>query len=313
MKKQIAVIGLGKMGSNLARQLVEKEWGVYGYNRTESVTRSLEKEGIRGVYSYDELLQIDTPRLVWIMVSAGEPVESVIGELLKILEKGDVMVDGGNGFYKEAKEHAARAAEAGIHFLDVGVSGGPNGARNGACMMVGGEKEIFVAIEDVFRDTCVDDGYRYLGKAGAGQFVKMVHNAIEYGMMQSIAEGFDILNNSEYNLNISEIASLYNHGSVVESKLMGWMKSGFDKFGPALQGVSGSAGSGGSGPGGLDSKSEGAWAVDVARELGISIGTIQESLEVRKKSRSSPNFQGKIINMLRNQFGGHRVESDDKS
>jgi len=307
LKKEIGIIGLGKMGAGIARQLVEKGWRVIGYNRSPNVTKELKKEGIEESYSLKELTQkLSKPRLVWVMVSAGKPVDAVVGDLSKVLEKSDVVIDGGNSFYKESIRHSKELAKIGIEFVDAGVSGGPSGARYGACLMVGGNKKLYDYLLPLYIDLSVPEGQAHFEGAGAGHFVKMVHNGIEYGMMQAIAEGFDLMKSSDYKLHLKDITEVYNHGSVIESRLVGWMNEAFGMFGDDLKKISGSAGSGGAA--GM-AKSEAKWTLDVAKELGIKASVIEDAINARIKSQKKPSYQGKIINALRNRFGGHSIKS----
>jgi 6-phosphogluconate dehydrogenase len=208
------------------------------------------------------------------------------------------VVDGGNSPYKDSIRRSKELEAMGIEFLDAGVSGGPAGARNGACIMVGGRKEVFQKLETVFRDLSVPGGYGYMGKTGAGHFVKMVHNGIEYGMMQALAEGFAIMKESDFGLELTRITDVYNHKSVIESRLVGWLQSAFHQYGEDLAGISGSAAQSG----------EGMWTVEAGKELGVPTPVIQGALEFRIESQTNPSYTGKLISAMRNQFGGHEVK-----
>ena len=208
MKKQIGLIGLGKMGGNLALNLIDQSWEVIGYNRTAEVTKKFESNGLIGTYSYKELTEhLGRPRLIWVMVSH-QAVGAVLDKLIPLLRENDTIVDGGNSFFKESKKRAEKVAARGINFLDVGVSGGPRGARFGACLMIGGAENVFERYRRLFQDISIEDGYGYFGKSGAGHFVKMVHNGIEYGMMQAIAEGFAILRESNFSVDLARLANV---------------------------------------------------------------------------------------------------------
>ena len=314
--KKIGMIGLGKMGSNLSRRLIENGWQVYGYNKTSEATKSLEKEGLCAVYSLKEIAEklqqggISEPRIIWLMVPAAakttagklavKPVDEVLfgrEGLIGYLKKGDIIIDGGNSFYKDSINRFKKLKKAGINFVDVGVSGGPNGAREGASLMIGGEKNTFKNLEFLFSDLAQPNGYQFFEGAGAGHFVKMAHNGIEYGMMQAIAEGFTILKKAKYKLNLKNIADVYNHGSVIESRLIGWLKNGFNLYGDNLEEVSGSVGYTG----------EGAWTVKTAKEMKIKTKIITEALKFRVNSKKDPSYAGQILSALRNQFGGHSL------
>ncbi len=236
-------------------------------------------------------------------------VGEMLAEILPFLERGDTVIDGGNSFWKESRRRASRLAGRGIHFLDVGTSGGPAGARNGACLMIGGEKKIFEKYQKLFQDLSGDNspsyiprnvgGCAYVGKAGAGHFVKMVHNGIEYGMMQALGEGFEVLKRSPFKLSLHAVAELYNKRSVIESRLVGWLAKAFKEHGENLKGVSGEVAQSGEGP----------WTVETAKKLGVSVGVIKKSLDFRLKSKGNPSYTGQVVSALRHQFGGHDIFS----
>lgn len=304
MKKEIGIIGLGKMGGNIARQLMEKGWRVVGCNRTRGVTDALAKEGLIPAFSPRELIEkLHSPRIVWLMVPAGKPVDEMLGSITEFLKpRKDVVIDGGNSFYKDTVRRARRLARHGIKFLDVGVSGGPSGARYGATLMIGGEKRDYEKLKGLFSDLAVHQGYGYMGPAGAGHFVKMVHNGIEYGMMQAIAEGFAVMKKAKYKLKLTDISSVYNHGSVIESRLIGWLKDAFELSGEDLKSISGSVAHTG----------EGAWTVKTAKEQKVEAKIIEEALKFRIASEKNPSYTGRIVSALRGQFGGHAVSNKKK-
>ena len=245
--------------------------------------------------------KLTLPRLIWLMVPH-TAVDTVLAELTPLLQAGDVVIDGGNSFYKESMRRGAELAKKGIHFMDAGTSGGPRGAREGACTMVGGDKDVFDAHEELFKDISVPDGFAYMGKVGAGHFVKMVHNGIEYGMMQAIGEGFEVLKSSAFDLDLVRVADLYNHQSVIESRLIGWAKSAFESHGTDLKTISGK----------VSHSGEGLWTVETAKELGVPIPIIEGSLKFREDSQKNPSYTGQVVSALRNQFGGHQVSEDKK-
>lgn len=306
-KKEIGIIGLGKMGGNLSRRLIEKGWKVIGFNKTSQATKELENEGLIGSYSLRELTEkLSPPRLIWLMIPAGKAVDEVIfgkDGLLGYLNKGDAIIDGGNSFYKDSIARFKKLKKPNIHFVDVGVSGGPEGARHGASLMVGGEREVFQKLEPLFFDLAQKDGYQFFEGPGAGHFVKMIHNGIEYGMMQAIAEGFTILKKAKYKLKLAQIADVYNHGSVIESRLIGWLKNALKIYGEDLKKISGSVAHTG----------EGEWTIKVSKELGLQAKVIEEALKFRIKSEKSPSYTGKILSALREQFGLHNVEKNEKN
>ncbi|MFQ5541133.1 MAG: NADP-dependent phosphogluconate dehydrogenase, partial [Candidatus Paceibacteria bacterium] len=252
-KQSVGVVGLGKMGLGVALALHEKGWRVVGYNRSKERVEALKSEGGEGAYALAELVEkLDGPRIIWSMLPAGGASETTFfgppadaatqagdGGLVELLEQGDVVVDAANAFYEDTVRRAKLFKERGIHFVDVGFSGGPSGARHGGSLMVGGEKEGVAAIAPLLTALAVPNGWVHCGPSGAGHFVKMVHNGIEYGMMQSLAEGFTVLKEAPFPLDLLAVADVYNHKSVIESRLVGWLKSGYKEHGVELDGISG--------------------------------------------------------------------------
>lgn len=299
---KLGYIGLGKMGFNMVERLLEKGYAIVvfdkNFDKNKEAMKNISKLGAESSGSLKSLVSaLSTPRLIWLMVPYNV-VDVVLEGLTPFLQKGDTVIDGGNSPYKESMRRAKKLKEKGIGFLDVGVSGGPYGARNGACIMVGGEKEIFKKYEGLFKDLSTENGYGYMGKSGAGHFVKMVHNGIEYGMMQALAEGFTVMKVSSFDLDLAKIAELYNHKSVIESRLIGWLKNAFEKYGEDLNEISGAAAHSG----------EGMWIIEEAKELGIPVPIIEGALNFRIKSQNNPSYTGKVLSALRNQFGGHEVK-----
>jgi 6-phosphogluconate dehydrogenase len=295
---KLGYVGLGKMGFNMVELLLDRKYEVVAYNRSEEPVRKIAQRGARPAGSLKELVAaLAQPRLVWIMVPH-QAVDAVIAELTPLLAKEDTVIDGGNSPYKDSIRRAKELEARGIDFLDAGVSGGPAGARSGACIMVGGRKAVFQKFEVLFRDLSVPDGYGYMGKAGAGHFVKMVHNGIEYGMMQALAEGFAVMKASDFVLDLTRITDVYNHKSVIESRLVGWLKNAFEQYGEDLKDISGSAAQSG----------EGMWTVEAGKELGVPMPVIQGALDFRLQSQKNPSYTGKLISAMRNQFGGHEVK-----
>ena len=301
MKKEIGIIGLGKMGGGIALQLKGKGWDVVGYDANAAPLDALAKEGIRAADSPQALVgMLSHPRLVWLMVPAGKAIDDVLfgaGGIAEHLLKGDVVIDGGNSFYKDDLPRAEKLASRGVTYFDVGFSGGPKGARHGGCLMIGGDENTFKSFEPLFADLSVEGGYQFFSGAGAGHFVKMVHNGIEYGMMQALAEGFGILKASDYKIDLTRAADIYNHRSVIESRLVGWLKSAFEQYGEDLEAVSGSVGHTG----------EGEWTAKTAHELNVPATIIEESFKFRVESAQKPSYIGKVVSALRNQFGGHSI------
>lgn len=299
MTKQIGIIGLGKMGSNLSRRLMGKGWKVVGYNRSPEDTKALEKEGLTGAYSLDELVsKLTTPKTIITLLPPGAPTDEVLEKLIPLLSKDDVIAECANSFYKDTRRRAQSSRKAGVRFIDVGVSGGPGGALNGACLMVGGSKELFEMLLPLFTDIAQKGAVSHFNGDGAGHFVKMVHNGIEYGMMQSIAEGFALINKYDPNIDLLEVSKIYNNGSVVESRLTKWLQQAFEKYGRELEPLSGAVGFNG----------EGEWTAITGEEIGANVTSIRYAAEYRKETQKNPTFAGKILTAMRNMFGGHSIE-----
>lgn len=304
MKKQIGIIGMGKMGKNLATNLHNKGWEVIVYNRTLAVAEEMAKQGFKYAKSLKELAEmLEAPRTVWVMLPAGEVTnEMVAGKsgISKYLETGDHLIDGGNSNFNDTRKNWQTLKNTGIHFNDVGTSGGPSGALNGACLMIGGDKENYEYLKPLYQDAALKDSFQFFEGVGAGHFVKMVHNGIEYGMMQAIAEGFSVLKASEYDIDLPAAAGIYDNGSVITSRLTAWLKNAFKVHGPDLKDVSGS----------VEQSGEGAWTVETAHELNVPVKVIKDSLQFRIDSQQKPSFAGKILTALRNQFGGHQISKN---
>jgi len=292
---KIGYIGLGKMGLNMVERLIEKKHQVVAFDRNEAAVKTAAGLGAQTAGSLKDLaLALEAPRLVWIMVPY-HAVDSVLLEIGPFLAKGDLVIDGGNSPYKHSIRRAGELKLRGIDFLDAGVSGGPGGARSGACIMVGGRKEVFQKTEGLFRDLAADKAWLYTGPSGSGHFVKMVHNGIEYGMMQALAEGFSVLKSSSFPLELSRIADLYCHRSVIESRLVEWLRQAYERFGDDLPSVIGSAAQSG----------EAMWTVEAAREFGVEVPVIRDSLAFRLESQKKPSYTGRVLSALRHEFGGH--------
>lgn len=297
MEKRIAIIGLGKMGGNIARRLHAHDWEVHGFDPNPDVREAMAHEGIVVASSILELAgAMPLPRLLWIMVPH-IAVDEVLADLSRGLDEGDIIIDAGNSLYKDTIRRAEKTGRIGVTFLDVGVSGGPGGAKEGACLMIGGTRDTFLKLEDLWRDLAVETGYAHFEGVGAGHFVKMVHNGIEYGMMQSIAEGFSVMKQSEYNLDLKDVARVYRHGSVIVSRLMAWLEEGYQHYGVELEDVSGTVAHSG----------EGLWTIEAAKGMDVKVPIIEGALAFREASEKKPSYTGQILSMLRNMFGGHDV------
>ena len=307
---KIGYIGLGRMGKNMVLHLLEQGEKIVAWNRSPEPVEEVVKAGAIGTESIDDLIsKLETPRVIWVMVTAGEITDEVLNQLAPKLTDGDLVIDGGNSFYKDTLRRAEMLSSKGIHFMDIGTSGGPNGARVGACLMIGGADEDFKRVEELCKKAAAQGAYQHLGPVGAGHFAKMVHNAIEYGMMESIGEGLAILKNSDFKYDFVKLLDIYNHRSVVESRLIGWAQDAFKEDGQ-LSNISSSIGSGGSGkrvPGEAD------WTVEGAKEMGIDVPAMEAAIEVRSESdkdseESANGFRNKVISAMRGVFGQHDVK-----
>lgn len=294
---KIGMIGLGKMGLNLTRNLMDHGHEVVAYDLSDALVKEARDHGASSVTSMEEMVdELDSPKVIWMMVPAGKPTEQVSEQLFPLLEEGDILMDGGNSNYKETLLRSSRYAEKGIFYIDIGTSGGMEGARNGACTMIGGEEKAFLQVEPLFRDICVENGYLYTGKSGSGHFLKMVHNGIEYGMMQAIGEGFDILEKSDFDYDYEKVSRVWNNGSVIRSWLMELMEGAFAKDANLddIKGV-------------MHSSGEGKWTVETALDLQVGAPVITMALMMRYRSLETDTFSGKVVAALRNEFGGHDV------
>lgn len=292
---KIGFIGLGKMGSGMVQRLLECGHGVVVHDLSRDAVSRLTQLGAVEARSLQHLVdETGAPRIIWIMVPAGPPVDAVLDGLTPFLREGDILVDGGNSRYADTVERAARLERNGIRLLDIGTSGGLEGARHGACMMVGGRRDAFDIIEPLVSELCVEDGYGYMGASGSGHFVKMVHNGIEYGMMQAIGEGFELLESSGFDLDNEAVARVWANGSVIRGWLMELAAQAFARDGDLSAVGSSIADSG-----------EGRWTVEAALDHGVSIPVIAGALFRRFSSRSRDNFSDKVVAALRHEFGGH--------
>ena len=298
---KIGMTGLGRMGMNMTRRLLRAGVEVVANSRSRAKVDAAASEGAEPCYALEEMPgMLPSPRVVWIMVPAGGPVDETIGRLLPHLEEGDIVIDGGNSWYKDSIRRHDMLKERGVRFLDAGTSGGVWGLKEGYCLMVGGEKEAFEHCEPVFAALAPEGGYLHCGPAGAGHFVKMVHNGIEYGMLQAYAEGFEILEKSpHYELDLAAVSRLWNRGSVVRSWLLELAERVFEED-PHLDGLKGYVADSG----------EGRWTVQEAMDEDVPAPVITLSLLMRFRSRQEDSFAAKVIAGLRNQFGGHAVKKN---
>ena len=285
---KLGLVGLGRMGAGIAERLRRAGHEVTGYDQNPAVSQA---ESLAALVA-----RLQAPRIVWVMVPAGPPTQAVVDELADLLASRDVLVDGGNSFYKDSVRRAAEVATRGIDYVDAGTSGGIWGLKEGFCLMVGGPRQAFNRIEPLLQALAPEHGYAYLGDSGAGHYAKMVHNGIEYGLLQAYAEGFHLLEASDYEYELGNIARLWNNGSVVRSWLLELAQAAFERD-PALDQLKGY----------VDDSGEGRWTVNEAVERGVPAPVISEALFARFASRDDNSFAARVIAALRNEFGGHAV------
>lgn len=298
-KMKIGYVGLGKMGLAMSQRLISRRHKVVGFDVNSKARKNAQKIGVETIENLSEFKEkLEKPRFVWVMVPHGKIVDSVIDELSNELEEGDIIVDGGNSYYKNTVKRAKKLKQKNIFLLDCGTSGGLKGAKNGASLMIGGDKKAFLKFEEIFKDLAAEKGYGYFGKSGAGHFVKMVHNGIEYALMQSYGEGMELLaKNKEFEIDLRLAAQVWNNGSVIRSWLCELMEEALSED-PKLEKISDEIGGG----------STGKWTTQLALDQEIPTPLIAMALMLRYKSRQKNSFSGKIAAILRNKFGGHTVK-----
>lgn len=297
---EIGFVGLGKMGGRMVERLLVKNHGVVAFNNTQPPIDDAVAKGAKGASSLADMVgQLKGRKAVWLMVPAGKPVDENIDALLELLSPNDIIIDGGNSYWRESVERGKKTAKKGIHYVDCGTSGGVWGLQNGYCLMYGGDKEACDYLEPVFKSLAPDDGYIYCGESGSGHMVKMVHNGIEYGMMQAYAEGFEIMKNSPYDIDLEKVSRTWMQGSVVRSWLL-------ELIGNALEGNEN-----------LDDikdyvadSGEGRWTVQTAIDFDVPAHVITASLYTRFQSRQESSYAMKLLAAMRNQFGGHEIKKD---
>ncbi|CAN5548430.1 decarboxylating 6-phosphogluconate dehydrogenase [soil metagenome] len=295
----LAIVGLGRMGANMARRLHGAGHHVVAYNRSRARTEEIMAEGLDGALEPQEVTaKLPAPRIVWLMVPAGDATEATLEEFGACLEAGDTVVDGGNANFHDSKRRHATLRERGINFVDAGISGGVWGLQNGYGTMVGGDREAVEPLEPIFRSLAPEGGYIHCGPPGSGHYVKMVHNGIEYGLMQAYAEGFEILHASEYPLDLAGVADAWMHGTVIRSWLLELAGLAFQQHGEALDDVRGWVADSG----------EGRWTVQEAIDLDVPAPIITLSLQARFRSRQTESYGAKVLAALREQFGGHTIK-----
>ena len=302
---ELAMVGLGRMGMNMATRLLQGNHRIVAYDLNETAVKAAEKEGAEGVHNLGDIRsKLSVPRIAWVMVPAGEPTEKTIVQLAEVLEKGDIIIDGGNSNYKDSMRRGAMLKAKGLHFVDVGTSGGIWGLTQGYSMMVGGERGVVDQLRSIFESLApaADKGWGYVGPSGAGHFVKMVHNGIEYGLMQAYAEGFEIMKTKqEFGLDLHQIAEIWRYGSVVRSWLLDLASDALaeDQDLSAIEGWVADSG-------------EGRWTVAEAMELDVPAPVITLSLFARFASRQKESYAAKLLAAMRNKFGGHDVKAKKK-
>jgi 6-phosphogluconate dehydrogenase len=291
---KLGMVGLGRMGGNMAERLREQGHEVMSYARSGGGTAG----------SLHELAgQLEPPRVVWLMIPAGDATEGAFQELLGLLDAGDVVVDGGNSNFRDSQRRQAVAAEHGLGFVDAGVSGGIWGREVGYCIMAGGLDDPVALVRPAFEALAPENGYAHVGGPGAGHFVKMVHNGIEYGLMQAYAEGFEIMHHSEFDLDLSEIAGIWRYGSVVRSWLLELLYAALEEHGDELEDIAGY----------VEDSGEGRWTISEAINENVPAPVISAALFARFASRREINFSAKVAAALRNQFGGHAVRAVEEA
>ncbi|WP_420125420.1 phosphogluconate dehydrogenase (NAD(+)-dependent, decarboxylating) [Longimicrobium sp.] len=297
---RLGMVGLGKMGGNMVQRLARGGHQIVVHDRDAEVTARIGAfDGAQPAASLDEIVaKLDAPRVIWVMVPAGGATEQVLQDLAARVQPGDVLIDGGNSNFKDTQRRAADLAGRGIRLVDAGTSGGVWGLENGYCLMVGGDVDAVAVCESAFVTLAPQDGYAHVGPSGAGHFTKMVHNGIEYGMLQAYAEGFEILHKSGMGLDLRRIADLWNHGSVVRSWLLELLERAYAAEGQELERIRGWVADSG----------EGRWTVETALDLDVPAPVITLSLLARFRSRQEESYGAQVIAALRNQFGGHAIK-----
>ncbi|HRP91691.1 MAG: decarboxylating 6-phosphogluconate dehydrogenase [Ignavibacteriaceae bacterium] len=298
---KIGFIGLGKMGFNMVQRLLLDKHEVVVFNRDKAKIDEIAKKGAIPAYSLEELVnKLPEKKVIWLMVPSGKPVDENIDLLKGLLKANDIIIDGGNSYWRESQQHAEMLAKYGVYYLDCGTSGGVWGLQNGYCLMYGGDKKSVDYVEPIFKSLAPKNGYVYCGQSGTGHLVKMVHNGIEYGMMQSYAEGFEILEKSPYKINLTKVADAWQYGSVVRSWLLELAVNAF-KDDPKLEKLKDY----------VQDSGEGRWTVQTAMDFEVPANVITSSLYARFQSRQDESFAMKVLAALRNQFGGHAVKTKE--
>ena len=295
---ELGFIGLGKMGMNMVTRLQQGKHHVVAYDRAADIIKQAESVGCVGAASLEDMIaKLKAPRIVWIMVPSGAPTEDTVGKVASLLSAGDIIIDGGNTNFHDDVRRAAELKKKNLHYVDAGTSGGIWGLKLGYCLMVGGDKAVIDQLAPIFKTLAPENGWAHMGNAGAGHYVKMVHNGIEYSMMQGYAEGFELMSKSEYNLDLPKIADLWMQGSVVRSWLLE-LTAGALKQDPRLEGLKGY----------VQDSGEGRWTILDAIDKDVPVPTLTAALFTRFRSRQEESFAEKMLAAMRNAFGGHAVK-----
>lgn len=298
---KIGLIGLGRMGSNMIKRLKKDNHLIVGYDRNEPKVKQAEEDGAEGAKSLKELVEkLEQPRHIWVMLPHGNPTDETIEKLLDLVDENDMIIDGGNSNFNGSINNYKKCKEKKIRFMDAGVSGGVWGLKIGYNLMIGGDNKDFEEMEPIYKSLAPENGYAHVGKHGAGHFVKMIHNALEYAMLQSIGESFECLKRSEFDIDLNQVAKLWNNGAVVRSWLLELLGNAFDDEGNDLDKIADY----------VDDSGMGRWTTNFAVENAIPVPTITQALYERFSSRLDERFSAKIIAALRNQFGGHAVKEE---
>ncbi len=297
---QVAVFGLGKMGAQIARRLHKNNFNVLAWNRSEAPRVEVAKSGVKTFALVEEVVKVmdESPRVFWIMLLQETLEDFLQNQLRQYLRSGDIVIDGGNSFYKESIRRAEMLKEQGVHYFDCGTSGGVWGEKNGFALMVGGPSAQWSVVEPIFKSLSSGENYGLVGKNGAGHFVKMVHNGIEYGMMEAIGEGYGIMKASPLDLDLLQVTKIYQQGTVIRSWLIDLVRDIFEK--ENIEETSGI----------INMLGEGEWTVEAGKDLGVEVRVLEDSVNVRKESKDPKNqnkFSNKIVALLRKQFGGHSI------
>jgi 6-phosphogluconate dehydrogenase len=296
MKKTIGIIGLGKMGSMLTENLLDHKYKVIAHNRSPEPVKKIAKKGAKPAYTIPEFVtQLPPQKIILLSITAGPAVDAVLKSLKPYLKKGDIIIDSGNNFYKDSVRRCKQMKKLGVSFMDMGTSGGLSGARNGASLMIGGDKKTFNKIEPLFKDLAVKDGYGYMGPSGAGNYVKTTHNGIEYALLESYAEGYGLLDKAPYKLDMRKISQVWSNGSVIRSWITELAEKEFTDHKNNLEGFKGKIGGG----------ETGKWTVKMAKERKCDVHTLKHAIANREKSQRKQTFASKFISAIRHSFGGH--------